>query len=138
MSTFTGRLREVLGIRPNEQTVYQAAAAVHAGIVGLHEALVSSPGDPAWVATVQHGFDRLLPAIDGLEALVRRTPVIDPVLGEVHQHRSASGIAVREAAALWAAGEFASAGEAFKVGTSEWNAMNDEVDRLTKAGLLRA
>ena len=126
--------------RPTPADLQAAAAEVHAQIVHIHEALTAPENDEpdGWVASLDAAFARLVAALESLDALFASAPPPDPLFGLAHFERQRAAVAFRAAARLWQDRELLDANEAFIAGKKAWNAMNDEVDRLTDLGFIHA
>ena len=129
-------LREDLSetINPwDDATAVQAAfAQIHAGIVELHEAMVTDTLDELkWHARISLAFVDLVDVLDRVERAfpTPSNPRSEAMVLLGHQRRAMN--AFREGARLWSAQEFEQANAMVAMGKREWNALNDEVDRLS-------
>ena len=113
--------------------IQAAFEQVQVAIVELHEAMTDkAAGDDEWLTRVDLAFTDLVDVFGELDRAFPLPSNNDPVAGTLVRHRRRAATAFRRAAEQWQAGETEDANQMVLQGKQEWNAMNDEVDRLSR------
>jgi hypothetical protein len=133
---------EVRGLRqdnrardlPNSDpdAIQRALLTIHEGVVELDRAMRDTTEDPdRWYAVSRLAFVDLVAAIDRVEESYPIPAGDDPDTGRVFTHYRRATSAFREGARLWHEDDIDGASQMVVLGKGEWNALSDEVDRLT-------
>lgn len=113
--------------------IQAAFGQVHQAIVELHEAMTDkAASDDEWFARVDLAFTDLVDVFGDLDRTFPLPSNHDPASEALVKHRRRAATAFRRAAEHWRAGETEDANQMVLQGKQEWNAMNDEVDRLSR------